>query len=401
MERFNRYLSDAWAISQAHYANKKTLTLNVTLGNVSGDVDSVACAIVLGFYLSHKDGFYDEEEKGDFDAENLSEERLAKFHVPMLNMLQKELNARSDIVHHFENSGVDKDKIPALNNIDLQYYASEGRLSVSLVDHNVPDCTQEFLTPHVVRILDHHQEKVVEYPRMEYKDIRFCGSAATLVAKLMLEDELWREKLLDKDVVFFCSAPILMDTANFKEKLRGKKWDQIDEDIYKTLMEIAGDRIPEDYFETLYHKKTDIQTNLNLGWHLLARKDYKNFQINELRLGISTVFLDLDVCEREFGPERMREEFEDILQEKDLHMYVVLTDYEHEGETRRQVLSYSNDDVLAHRLKDLFDNVKEINLEPIHVGKLTEIENCWTWQNHSLDYSRKKFEPFIRAYFNH
>ena len=63
MERFNRYLSDAWEISQAHYANKKTKTLNVTLGNVSGDVDSVACAIVLGFYLSHKDGFYDEEEK--------------------------------------------------------------------------------------------------------------------------------------------------------------------------------------------------------------------------------------------------------------------------------------------------------------------------------------------------
>jgi len=296
----------------------------------------VVCSIVLGYYLTYKQGFY-EEVKDEIDPENLSEEQQKKFFVPVLNMNKEDIVARSDIIHHFELNGINYMEIPAYDEIDLRHYAEQGTLRANLVDHNFPDCNQEYLVEHVERIYDHHFEKPAEYPNMVFKDIRFCGSAATLVANAMLNDEELKSELLDHQVAWFASAPILIDTVNFKEKQRGKKWDQIDEDVYKLVKEIAGDTIPEDYFRTLYLKKTDVQTNINLGFRLLARKDYKNYKINDELLGISTIFLDLNICDNEFGAENLVKEFDDIMKERNLSMYMVLTHYEEDHDVRRQI----------------------------------------------------------------
>jgi inorganic pyrophosphatase/exopolyphosphatase len=320
MDNLNRYLKDVWSLTQAQYATKKAKHINVSLGNVSGDMDSVVCSVVLGYYLTFHMGFYeDEESKEELDAETISEERLKKFYVPILNMAKTDLEARSDIIHHFENLDIKHAEIPAYDEIDLKHYAELGALGVNLVDHNLPDCTQEFLTEFVERIYDHHHEKEQHYPGMIYKDIRFCGSAATLVAKAILDDDKHKHNLLDHKVAWFASAPILIDTVNFSEHHRGKKWDQVDEDIYVLLKEFAGETIPHDYFRTLYLKKTDIQTNIDLGLNLLLRKDYKNFKIpNTGLLGISTVFLDLRIMEKEFGGPEMMKAMKNIMEEKGL-----------------------------------------------------------------------------------
>ncbi len=64
---------------------------------------------------------------------------------------------------------------------------------------------------------------------MTLKDVRFCGAAASLVAELLLKDT---PDIVDKDVAFFMGAPIVIDTVFFKESMRGKKWDQVDHDVY-------------------------------------------------------------------------------------------------------------------------------------------------------------------------
>ncbi|CAI2371092.1 unnamed protein product [Moneuplotes crassus] len=398
MEKFTRYLKDAWALTQALYAPKKASFINVSLGNVSGDMDSVVCSIVLGYYLTYKQGFY-EEVKDEIDPENLSEEQQKKFFVPVLNMNKEDIVARSDIIHHFELNGINYMEIPAYDEIDLRHYAEQGTLRANLVDHNFPDCNQEYLVEHVERIYDHHFEKPAEYPNMVFKDIRFCGSAATLVANAMLNDEELKSELLDHQVAWFASAPILIDTVNFKEKQRGKKWDQIDEDVYKLVKEIAGDTIPEDYFRTLYLKKTDVQTNINLGFRLLARKDYKNYKINDELLGISTIFLDINICDNEFGAENLVKEFDDIMKERNLSMYMVLTHYEEDHDVRRQILAYSHNTELVEKLKDLFSNGEDFSTEPLTENKLNDIENCYVWQNNYTSQSRKKIEPLIRKHF--
>lgn len=397
MEKFNRYLKDVWSLTKSIYSTKKASFINVSLGNVSGDMDSVVCSVVLGYYLTYKQGFY-EEVKEEIDPESLSEEQQKKFFVPILNMNKADLAARSDIIHHFELTGINHSEIPAYDEIDLKHYAEGGNIRVNLVDHNFPDCNQEYLIEYVERIYDHHFEKPAEYPNLVFKDIRFCGSAASLVAKAIVEDEE-AKGIMDEGVAWFTSAPILIDTVNFSEKHRGKKWDQVDEDVYKVVKEIGGDKIPEDYFRTLYDKKVDIQTNIDLGYRLLARKDYKNFRLGENILGISTIFLNLDICEKEFGVETLKKEFDDIIKEKELSMYIVLTHYEEDEQVRRQILSYSPNKDLADKLKDLFEEGEGFDTEYLEGHKILDIENCYAWQNKKISQSRKKFEPYLRKHF--
>lgn len=252
------------------------------------------------------------------------------------------------------------------------------------------------MIPFVERIIDHHTEIEVEYPKLKYKNIRFCGAAATLVAQLLFEDEELKDTILDAGVAFICAAPILIDTVNFKEKQRGKKWDQIDEDIYKLVKEYAGGIIPEDYFKSLYFKKTDEQLNFDLGWYLVARKDYKNYRVNSgAMVGISTVFIDIRSCEKQFGADLMVEEFNKIMDERHLDIYMILTHY-NDGEVRRQIVTYTRNAEMNEKLVDLWTNIKEMNTERIEVGELTNKENVNIWQNLSTDYSRKKMEPFFR-----
>lgn len=398
MEKFNRYLKDLWILTQHVYKPKRDFHLNVALGNVSGDMDSVVCSILLGYYLTYKQGFY-EEEKDEVDPESITDERCSKFCMPLLNMAQSDIEARSEILHHFDQVGVNKHELPATDIIDLKHYADLDKLGVNLVDHNHPDCTQEFLQGYVERIYDHHSEKKTTYPKLVEKDVRFCGSAGSLVAKLILEDSDWKDTLLDKDIAFFASAPILIDTVNFKEKMRGKKWDEVDKEIFDSLKEIAGDHIPDNYFDTLYDMKTDVQTNINLGLHLLLRKDYKNYMMGETKMGISTIFISLDVVEEHFG-DIVKQEMDNIMKEKELAMYTILTHYEVDDDVRRQVCSYAQDEALANKLLDLYDGMQPpINLERVDFGRISEVPNANCWQNHSTDYSRKKFEPFIREYF--
>lgn len=395
MERFLRYMRDAWLITQSLYVTKKRSTINLALGNVSGDMDSVIGAIMMGYYYTFKEGFYTEDEK-ETDVEALDDERLSKFFVPVLNMNNTDLEARSDIIYHLEQSSINRSELVSIDMLDLEYFANENKLGVNLVDHNYPDCNQEFLIPHIERIIDHHTEIEVEYPKLKYKNIRFCGAAATLVTQLLFEDEELKDTILDARVAFICAAPILIDTVNFKEKQRGKKWDQVDEDVYKLVKEYADSIIPEDYFKTLYFKKTDEQLNFDLGWYLVARKDYKNYKVKSgAMVGISTVFVDIRSCEKHFGADLMVEEFNKIMDERHLDIYMILTHY-NDGEVRRQIVTYTRNQEYNEKLVDLWTNIKEMNTERIEVGELTNKENVSIWQNQSTDYSRKKMEPFFR-----
>ena len=95
-----------------------------------------------------------------------------------------------------------------------------------MVDHNAPDCFQEHLAQHVVGVIDHHEDKH-RFDSLQLKDVRFCGAAVSLVAKRMLD-----ECPVDKELAFLMGAPIIIDTVFFKESMRGKKWDEIDHEVY-------------------------------------------------------------------------------------------------------------------------------------------------------------------------
>lgn len=83
-------------------------------------------------------------------------------------------------------------------------------------------------------VLDHHVDKGEYDELLEFKDIRVCGAAVTLILAHIYFDELQKE-ILDKETAFFAYAPILIDTKWFNEELYKKKWTDLDKTYFDNL----------------------------------------------------------------------------------------------------------------------------------------------------------------------
>ena len=152
MEGLVSYMKHAKALVASHYSQKSNIPLNITLGNVSGDADSTIGAVLLGYAMTHKNGFYPQEE------EKLHE-NASKFYVPIVNFKREELRCRQDIEWHCEQRGFDKDLFIFFDEIDLGYYCEKELLNTTLFDHNSLDINEAYLGSSVKAIVDHHVDK--------------------------------------------------------------------------------------------------------------------------------------------------------------------------------------------------------------------------------------------------
>lgn len=200
------------------------------------------------------------------------------------------------------------------------------------------------------------------------------------MVRAILDDEKWRTELLDKDSARFMSSAVLIDTVNFKEKMKGKKWNEVDSDVYKELEEISEGTANTELFTTLYQIKLDKDSNIALGWHLLARKDYKNYKMGDHYLGLSTVFLSIRLMAEEFGPENMKKDFEEMMDAKGLEVYGILTHYNNEaGDVKREMLLYSRDAELVKGLNQYMLDFEDLATEPIDIEGFSAEDNYYTY----------------------
>lgn len=326
---FEAYLSDVSRLFEK-VKSKEVSHLNVALGNVSGDMDSVVGSVMMGYWLSHKKGFYEHPEEDEVA-------RLNRFVFPVINFTLKEMDFRLDIIHHFETCKVDFTVLPFFSQVPFDHYVSSKQLSIYLIDHNSLDCFEVDLAPFIRGILDHHIDKGEYDHLLDFKDVRFCGAAATIVISHILFDNLG-SILEDSNAKLFISAPIIIDTKHFKEELYNKKWNDLDRRNYAKLF--PEGEFQEEYFEKLWKLKTDEELNLSLGWPALQRKDYKNYRFGKTLMGISTVFLDAKFIQDSYGKDHLIQEIENIMSEKGLNVYSILTSYEVEEQTKRQCIIY-------------------------------------------------------------
>jgi len=70
-------------------------------------MDSVVGSLLMGYWLTIKKGFY--------KSSLAQEEKVEKFTFPVINFTLKEMDYRLDILHHFQNCGIEHAKIPYFN----------------------------------------------------------------------------------------------------------------------------------------------------------------------------------------------------------------------------------------------------------------------------------------------
>lgn len=116
----------------------------------------------------------------------------------------------------------------------------------------------------------------------------------------------------------FLIAPLLLDSFNFDPALKGSKWTDSDLEAFQYLMSMAAIDSQE-YFQDLHHAISSVELNLKLGLRNLLIKDYKTYRMGvSTGVGLSSTFVPLDVMLKEFTPECIAKELEQLQKEGNL-----------------------------------------------------------------------------------
>ena len=212
------------------------MSIQLVMGNQSGDMDSICSAIGFSLILPNA--------------------------IPIINIEKSEMSIRKDVLYLLEQVSIDpkslyyKDSLPFFLSL-----AKKGKALMTLVDHNVLAPGQTEWTPYVNRIIDHHVDEHVKYPLLEEKIIAQTGSCATIIAEM-------------RDLGLLLRAPILLDTSNGQDLRKTTARD---------LKFISGE---DDLYQTLLAKKRAIE---GLSPLQLLNRDFKSYQKGSCLYGISSL----------------------------------------------------------------------------------------------------------------
>ncbi|CAM9789771.1 unnamed protein product [Ectocarpus sp. 8 AP-2014] len=196
-------------------AETKTLLFHVFSGNEACDADSMCSAIGMAFLKQATAAL---GAAGDGDV----------VHVPVMPIPRGDLALRREVLVLFELCGVDPSAIVFADELDLHALQAEGRLRLTLTDHNAVSGGLSGLGDAVVEIVDHHAD-LGEHPSVQgsSRDVAFeandgggkalVGSCCTIVAERMLDQA---PALLSSDVAQLLLGVILVDTLNLDMEIK-------------------------------------------------------------------------------------------------------------------------------------------------------------------------------------
>lgn len=239
------------------------MSIQLVMGNQSGDMDSIASAIALSLILPNA--------------------------IPILNIERSEMSMRKDVLYLLEQVSIDPEKLYYRDSLPFFLkLAKEGKALMTLVDHNVLAPDQTEWAPFVNRIIDHHVDEHVNYPNLEEKIIAPTGSCATLIAEM-------------SDPGLLLLAPILLDTSNGQDERK------------TTSRDLKFIRDEDALYQTLLAKKRD---NEGLSLSQLLNRDFKSYQKGHCLYGISSLPHDV-----RWDSIKIAEEF---MKEKNLEFLIIL-----------------------------------------------------------------------------
>ena len=151
--------------SDSLHAKRCTLVL----GNESGDLDSVASAVLLAWHESNK--------HSDVHA------------LPILAFPRADLPLKTEVTKVFEKEGLSLDHVVCLDELEVDKLHADTDLM--LVDHNVINLPElQCLDERVVEVYDHHKNQRPEKPRRKAEKvvIQNTGSCTSIIANKIIKE---------------------------------------------------------------------------------------------------------------------------------------------------------------------------------------------------------------------
>lgn len=212
------------------------------LGNESGDLDSIVCALCYAYFLGGKQGY-----------------------IPILNFSREDLALRPELLYLMQELQIPEKRLFFKENL-------VNPLEIVLVDHHTVALDQEYLAPLVVEIVDHHPGQMPQYPRLIQVECVTVGSLASLIATKLPARE-WPE-----DCARLLYSAILLDTKNGKDPY---KTTPLDEKMLASLTDRLHRERNADYLLL-----KDLKESLTPEQWLY--KDLKSYQLRGESYGIAS-----------------------------------------------------------------------------------------------------------------
>ncbi|KAG7218822.1 hypothetical protein INR49_019690 [Caranx melampygus] len=242
---------------------------HVVLGNEACDVDSMVSALAYAYFLSKTE---------------LSDTLT----LPLLNIRQSELLLRSDNLFLLRQTGLSPQLLLFRDQLDLRALHRDGRLRLTLVDHNILASADSDLEGAVVEVIDHHLLEREPSPSCPVT-VETVGSCATLVTERIIQKA---PQILDQQLAQLLYAAVVLDCVNMAPAA-GKVTPK--DSQYAAVLETRFPSLPPRgaLFQALNNAKFDV-SGLNTEQMLL--KDMKSVS-GSLNVSLSVLYVTLEVSE--------------------------------------------------------------------------------------------------------
>ena len=146
---------------------------------------------------------------------NKSFEQPSSLLLPIFNLPRSNIELRAEAVELFKECHVNANSVTCIDDINLTHLQDEGRLKLTLVDHNVLPPQQRRFIPDVVEILDHHDDQTEDIfdPNLPIWIEPEVGTCATLIAECFL-DQMPDALEKNPDLARLLLGVILFKTVN-------------------------------------------------------------------------------------------------------------------------------------------------------------------------------------------
>ncbi len=333
------------------------------MGNEAADLDSMASSVTYAYYLF-------------LSGVNA---------VPLMNIPRKDFVLRTEAVYLFDAASLSSDDLLFIDDINLKDFFDKGNLDLILVDHNLLGSAQSSFETSITEILDHHADEK-KYPSGIKTDIRPVGSAATLVSERFIKDQ--KDKI-DGDISTLLLGTILLDTVNLDEEAGRVTED--DAKIANEIIEISG-LDQKVLFDKLQFEKFNVSS---LGSYDLLRKDYKEWQLGDVKCGIGSVLMPaLDWIKKDSD---ILKAFRDYAGERKLDVLLAMNAFTDPDFTRNLGVFITDSNLRAKTIR--FLESSDLGLEILDSGFSGDNSEIVFYHQGNLGISRKKLQPILKDFF--
>lgn len=413
-------------------AIKNQTPTSFIIGNESADLDSITCALVYGYIQSSK----------------VESKRTGKLYIPITNLSASDLSLRPELTALLQHADISPSELITLDDLSLGEASVEERENSppflpaektdwTLVDHNSLQGKLGDLYRHRIHaVIDHHEDEnlIPHHPDISPRIITKSASCSSLVTNYLREtwqdlgsmvsstigsaqedgrlvDDFAYASTWDAQVAKLALGPILIDSINMQATHKISEADTKAVRFLEAKIHISYKYGKSYSRELFFAELNDAKSNIAaLSLRDILRKDYKQWQEGDLKLGISSVVQSI-----QYLRERKEENLKDVVQkwasERSLNVFAIMTAHHHHGENdddddgfRRELVLYAFDDKGKSAAERFFqkgegelqleDAADESSISDVSTRSKFVFERFWNQNN--LEASRKRVGPLLR-----